>query len=389
MDSGKKKYESLEVVDLVLNDDFRQLVREKGNVNLHEFIEGAAGNEQNIRMASDILLGLNINQRQSLDLKYRLWMRIRDNHRKAKSFVILRYAAVLLLMISLGTGVFYFIKQPSPMVGFAESCPANFEQSKLILADGTDILLTGDHPGIVSVNGGEYMILDDSIRIDQTQEGFNQLVVPYGRQSTVVLADGTKVRLNSASRLIYRSKFKKNKREVYLEGEGYFEVQKNTFIPFYVQTDRFNVEVTGTTFNVQAYKNEDLYNTVLVEGEVNLSLNNKFLPASVRLSPNQIASLTKDHDRIQIEPVENMKNHISWVSGYLEFRNENVQSILKRIASYYNVQINLEGDIRQLNISGKLDLSGNPECIIAGIAEMAKMKYTKKGNATTFYMNKK
>ena len=389
MDSGKKKYESLEVVELVLNDDFRQLVLEKGDANLPDFIEGAAGNEQNIRMASDILLGLNINQRQSLDLKYRLWTAIRGNHRKAKSFAILRYAALLLLMISLGTGAFYFIRQPSPMIGFAESCPANFEQSKLILADGTDILLTGDHPGIVSVKGGEYLVLNDSIRIDQTQDGFNQLIVPYGRQSTVVLADGTKVRLNSASSLIYRSKFKKNKREVYLEGEGYFEVKKNADIPFYVQTDRFKVEVTGTTFNVQAYKREDLYNTVLVEGKVNLHLNKQLLPGSVRLSPNQIACLTKDHDRIQIEPVENMENHISWVSGYLEFRNESVQSILKRIASYYNVQINLGGDIRQVNVSGKLDLTGNPEHIIAGIAEMAKMKYTKKGNATTFYMNKK
>lgn len=380
MDLEKKKYESFEVVDLVLNDDFRQLILKKGDANLPDFIEGATAHQQNIRLASKIIFGLYIKKNpQSLDLKYRLWMRIRSNHRKRKSFTILRYAAVLLVMVSLGTGTFYFIRQPSSMVEFAESCPVSFEQSKLILADGKNILLTGDDSRVLSVHGGKYVVLNDSTRIDQTQDGFNQIIVPYGRRSTVILADGTQVKLNSGSRLIYQPQFKKNKREVYLEGEGYFEVKKNTGVPFYVQTDRFNVKVTGTTFNVQAYKNEDLYNTVLVEGKVCLSLNSQLFSGPVLLKPNQIANLTKDHDHIQVKPVENLIDHISWVDGYLEFKNGNVESLLKRIASYYNVQIHVKGDIRQLNIYGKLDLTGDPELIVAGIAEMVKMKYTKGG----------
>ncbi len=376
----KKKYESFEVVDLVLNDDFRQLVLKKGDANLPDFIEGAAAHQQNIRQASKIILGLYIKKNpQPLDLKYRLWMRIRSNYRKRKSFTILRYAAMLLLMVSIGTGTFYFMRQSSLLVEFAESYPASFEQPKLILADGKSILLTGDDPQVLAVSGGEYVVLNDSIRIDQTQDGFNQIIAPYGRRSTVILADGTQVRLNSGSRIIYKPQFKKNKREVYLEGEGYFEIKKNAGIPFYIQTDRFNVKVTGTILNVQAYKNEDLYSTVLVEGKASLSLNNQLLSSSVLLKPNQVASLTKDHDHIQVEPVENLKNHISWIDGYLEFKNGNIELLLKRISSYYNVQISVRGDIRQLNIDGKLNLTGDPEPIIAGIAEMAKMKYTKGG----------
>ena len=379
MNSGKKKFESFEVVDLVLNDDFREIVLKKGDANLHNFIEGAEEYEQNIRMAAKILLGLYVNQPQSLELKYKLWMKIRSNHRKVKSYIILRYAAVLLLMISLGIGLFYVYHQSSSMVEFAESCPTNFEQSKLILANGKNILLAGDDPRVVSIDGGHHLVLNDSTRIEQTGEGYNQIIVPYGRRSTVVFADGTQVQLNSGSRLIYQSQSSKDKREVYLEGEGFFVVTKNKNVPFYVRTDKFNLKVTGTTFNVQAYKNEDLYNTVLVEGEVRLCMNNQFFNNSVMLSPNQIASFTNDCDRIQVDPVEDMNNHISWVRGYLEFKNGNVESLLKRIASYYNIQVELKDNIHHLNINGKLVLSEDPERIIAGIAEMSKMKYTKKG----------
>lgn len=381
MDSTKRKYESFEVVDLVLNDDFKQLVSEKGYINLNGFIENPEGHEQNIRLASKIILGLQQKrQSQSLELKYRLWRQLQINHRRQKNFAILRYAAIFILFFSLGGGVLYLFNQPFQIVELAESNPVEFEQFKLILPDGKNIFITGSDPTVQSIKDGKTILINDSVRINQSSEGFNQLVVPYGRRSTVLLADGTQVRLNSGSRLVYPSQFSENKREVYLEGEGFFKVTKNDEKPFYVQTEKFEVQVLGTTFNVQAYENEDLYNTVLVEGKVNMKLNKSFFPASVELFPSQMASLTEEQDRIRVESVRNIGDYTSWASGYLEFNNGNIELLLKRIAMYYNIQIDLRGDVRELKINGKLDLTDNTESIIAGVAAMARMKYRKEGD---------
>ncbi|MBN1905976.1 MAG: FecR domain-containing protein, partial [Deltaproteobacteria bacterium] len=249
MRSEKKKYESFEVVDLVLNGDFIQLVSEKGDMNLNDFIENSEGHEQNIRFASKIILGLHQKkQPQSLDLKYRLWRRIQNNHRREKYFAVLRYAAILFLFLSLGGGILYWNNQPHRIVDLAESNPAEYEQFKLILSDGKNVFLTGSSPTVKSTDQGKTILLNDSVRINQPSVGFNQVIVPYGRRITVFLADGTQVRLNSGSRLVYPPQFSENKREVYLEGEGLFNVKNNEDRPFYVQTDKFKVQVLGTTF---------------------------------------------------------------------------------------------------------------------------------------------
>lgn len=380
MCSISKKCKSFEVVDLVLNDDFKQLVSEKGDINLSGFIENSAGHEQNIRFASKIILGLHQKRHSpSLDLKYRLWKQIKSNHRRQKNFTILRYAAVIILCLSLSGGVLYWIDKPRRIVKLAESNPVEYEHFKIILPGGKNVFLTGSNPTVESTDQGKTIILNDSIRINQLSGGFNQLIVPYGRRSTVLLADGTKVSLNSGSRLVYPPQFSENKREVYLEGEGFFKVKKNEDKPFYVQTDKFEVQVLGTTFNIQAYETEDLYNTVLVEGKVNLKLNKGFSSASVEMLPNQMASLTENHGRIKVESVRNIRDYTSWASGYLEFNNGNIEVLLKRISIYYNIQIDLRGDVHQLKINGKLDLTDNPESIVAGVATMAKMKYRKEG----------
>ncbi|HAZ02806.1 MAG: hypothetical protein A2W90_18945 [Bacteroidetes bacterium GWF2_42_66] len=386
MDSTKRKYESFEVADLVLNDDFKQLVSEKGNINLSRFIENPEGHEQNIRLASKIILGLQQKrQSQSLDLKYRLWRQVQNNHRRQKNFAILRYAAVLILCFSLGGGVLYRANQTPRIVELAKSNPVEYGQFELILPDGKTIFLTGSNPTVKSTNQGKTILINDSVRINQSSEGFNQLVVPYGHRGTVLLADGTQIRLNSGSRLVYPSQFSENKREVYLEGEGLFKVKRSNDKPFYVQTGKFEVQVLGTTFNVQAYGNENLFNTLLVEGKVNLKLNKGLFPASVELLPNQMASLTENHDEIRLESIGNIQNYTSWASGYLEFNNENIELLLKKIAMYYNIQVDLRGDVRQLKINGKLDLTDNPESIIAGVAAMGKMNYKKEGDNFILY----
>lgn len=388
MELIKKEFESFEVVDLVLNDDFKNLVSEMGDTNLMGYIKNSEGHEKEIRLASSIIIGIQQkNKFQSLELKFRLWKRIKNNHQKQKRYLIARYAAMLVLFLSLGGGTLFFIHQSPGIIELAKTNPVEYDQFKIILPDGKNIFLTGNVPVVKSVEEGKTILLNDSIIVNQKySNGYNQLVVPYGRRGTVLLADGTEISLNSGSRLVFPTFFSGNRREVYLEGEGFFKVKKNADKPFYVQTDKFKVQVVGTSFNVQAYKMENLYNTMLVEGKVNMRQNDGIFPSMVELLPNQIASLSNSHDQIKVETITSTKEYISWVDGYLEFDNENIDNLLKKISMYYNIKIDMKTGTRLLKINGKLDLMDNAEKVIAGLAEMAKLRYRKQGeNNYTLY----
>ncbi len=375
MDPKKTKYENFDVADLVLHDDFCRLVLEEEGKALEDLIGDHPEHRDNILLASKIVKGIQRKKKTlSLPRKYQLWVRIRNAHRRERTFRIYRYAAVFLLMLAIGSGVFYFGTWKPVILEFAQANPPDFNQSRLILTDGKDIFLSNKEVILDYSGDGQSVVLNDSTRYNQSHEGFNQMIVPYGKRGHIVLSDETKVILNSGSRLIYPPQLNREKREVYLEGEAFFEVAKDAGRPFLVRTGKFKVEVIGTSFNIQAYEKENLYNTVLVEGKVKLTSNRLFSKAIV-MTPNQLVSLTDDH--YHLAKVENMKNHTSWINGYLEFRNERVSALLKRISSYYNIRITMEGDISQTLINGKLDLKDDPERIIDGIATIVKRNYKK------------
>ncbi len=381
MDSKINKYPSFEVVDLVLNDDFRRLVpEEKNDRSLQLLIRDFPEYKENIGAASKIVLGLQTKKQEHfLQKKYKLWMQIRHGYSREKSFRFYRYAASVLVVVSLGIGALYFVNKAPSVTGFAQAHSCEYNQFRLVLSNGKNIVVQDEKFQVKCTNEGKSVIINDSIRYRQEQDGFNQMIVPHGRQSSVLLSDGTVVRMSSGSRLVYPACFNSNKREVFLEGEAYFEVAKNAGNPFYVHTDAFRVEVVGTTFNVQAYHDENLYNTVLVEGKVNLVLNNHFFTNPVVMRPNQFASLSDDHGHFNIEKIENIENQTSWIHGYLEFKNENLDVLVKRVSLYYNIRIDIinEGKTR---INGKLDLKDEPGRILEGIAAIAKMEYKKVGD---------
>lgn len=382
MDDKKNKYEGFDVVDLVLNDDFKQLVLgDEGHQATENLINKFPQHRENIELASKILLGIQTKkQAHPLHKKYELWMRICGNQRRSGRLNVLRYAAVLLLLVSLGAGTLFRMNHKPAITEFAQTRQTDFNQSRLILNDGKDVAVASSEPLVEYMDDGKSVVLNDSVRYEQSLVGFNQMIVPYGKRSRINLADGTKVRMNSGSRLVYPPQFNGKEREVYLEGEAYFEVAKNPDKPFHVRTDEFKVEVIGTTFNVQAYSKENLYNTVLVEGEVKLTLNNRILSGTVVMAPNQIASLTNDHSNFKLQKTGNIQNHISWIDGYLDFSNERLDVLLKRVSSYYNIKIAIEELDSQLRIKGKLDLKDDPERLLDGITAIAKLKYQKVGD---------
>jgi len=161
--------------------------------------------------------------------------------------------------------------------------------------------------------------------------------VPRGNKSEVTLPDGSKIWLNNNSKLIYPKKFNKSERKVELIGEGYFEIQRNTRVPFIVQTSDINIKVLGTKFNVCAYPNDKFIETTLVSGKVTVQA--KENPEIEKtLSPGESLTFDKVSNHTTITQVDT-KFYTYWMKGEFSFKDEKFETLAKRIERIYNVEI--------------------------------------------------
>ena len=164
---------------------------------------------------------------------------------------------------------------------------------------------------------------------------WQSIYVPAGQRAELMLADGTKVWLNSRSTLTFPGSFKGNIRNVKLDGEGYFAVTKNVEQPFIVETNKCNVKVLGTEFNVMAYAADSVWETSLLEGAVEI-----LVPGSnnsgMRLEPNMMASL-KGNRLVKGRIKE--ADYFLWREGLLCFNDISVRDMIEKLKLYYGVDI--------------------------------------------------
>lgn len=385
-----KLYRTYTTEDFILDENFRKILKGKlgSGKFIDKLIEKLPEKSREIELAVNILKELNSEKYlHSANQKHELWQRVIRQQKRRVQLQFFRYAAVGLLVLGIGSASFYLSKNQHSLEEFASSNKVSFKNAELILADGKKIDISSKDSKVKYTTNGEGVSVNDTTRMDQSiaDNGFNQLIVPFGKRSMIVLSDDTKVWLNSGSRLVYTPVFKGSTREVYLEGEGYFEVAKNADKPFYVKTDEFKIKVYGTKFDVQAYKSDNEYNTILIEGKVSLNKNNQFLSKEVMMAPNEKASITNGPGDFQLTKVDKVQNYIDWIDGYLTFDNESITDLIKRVSHYYNITIDARLDGRPVKISGKLDLKDDPERVIAALAVISKTRYVKKDNKYLFY----
>ena len=184
----------------------------------------------------------------------------------------------------------------------------------LVRADGEQVVLGKEHRNLEEI--GNVLIAADSTgleynRLKQTTTDsavFNLLIVPRGGLYLLVLSDGTRVWMNSDSRLKYPVMFSSNKREVILSGEAYFDVVKDKSAPFIVKTESGNIEVLGTEFNIKCYSDEDALVTTLVNGKVKFD---DGINPSVILKPEEQLIFEKENGQSIVRKV-NVNHYISW-----------------------------------------------------------------------------
>ena len=186
-------------------------------------------------------------------------------------------------------------------------------------------------------------------QFDSEKSIIENVSVPYGAKTSLVLPDGTEVWLNSGSTISYPKRYG-DTRNVDLAGQAYFHVVKNSK-PFIVKTKYGGVEVTGTSFDVKAY-DDDSFETTLVEGSVKVkNINNKF----INLDPGQQAILTDDN-KFLLKNV-NTELFTSWKDGKLIFVNEPFEKVAKQLERWYNVKIELQGErLKKLGYTGTIEM---------------------------------
>ncbi|WP_316834903.1 FecR family protein [Pedobacter nutrimenti] len=268
-----------------------------------------------------------------------------------KAFILwTKFIAAAVFLVVIGT-VFYvnrrnFLSTSVPVSQLADVV-AGSNKAILTLADGKKITLTDVSKGKISeqagvqiskTRGGQviYQVVGQQ---NNASNSYNTIETPNGGQYQVILPDGTKVWLNAASKLTYPVSFTgRARREVTLGGEAYFEVAKDKSHPFLVESSGQEVEVLGTHFNISSYKEEPHTKTTLLEGSVKIR---SAKGNAVVLKPNQQAELNGDH--LQVKEVK-AAYAVAWKDGYFMFNNENLETVMTRIARWYNVQVEFKDE---------------------------------------------
>ena len=381
------RFNSYRAEDFVLDEIFCEIV-DRGQLAVQSLKEQLPFKQQEIDLAVEMLNKLQAFEfQQSPEKKLEQWNQILKNQKRSVRLQFFKYAASILLIAGVGGAAFYLLSRNSSIEKFAASKEINYSDAKLILVDGKQINISEKQSNISYSADGAGVLINDSTEMKQSidADGFNQMIVPFGKRSNLILSDGTKVWINSGSRLVYSPVFKGKTREVFLDGEAYFEVTKDENKPFFVRTNAFDVRVHGTKFDVQAYKSDNEYNTILMEGKVSLEVNEGGILARKRfLFPDQKAMLSADKKDFLITEVANVENYTAWKEGYLIFKNEAFQSILKRVSHYYNINIELNKEMQVERLSGKLDLKDDPERVLEGLSLISKFRYVRNGDKYFF-----
>lgn len=312
-------------------------------------------------LASEIkqrIKGLGNERLSSLE-QTELWARIKERAiDKPKSYkwkTYLQIAAVLVLVSAIGTWQYQKNTPTHKLLDFAAQ-----NVTKKSLNRKQESLKSSSDVPVFSGNEEENII---------TANDFNTLVVGEGQRSVIKLPDGTKVWLNSEARLIYPVKFSGDTREVYLDGEAYFDVVHDKAHPFYVRASNMDIKVLGTEFYVSSDAENNSNYAVLVKGSIAFSTGTWLNKIERKLVPGQQIRYDLKENKLLIAEVKTVEFQ-SWKDGYVDINSESLDVIVQRVAKYYNITISTGSlDLSGEKFSGRLDFQRNADDVLNILCE--------------------
>lgn len=298
--------------------------------------------------------GEELAEEKRAELKIEIWQQVNRNMLPSGKTGVLRrrlitLSAAAIALIAMITGLYFYFssgaqKDGNHLLAAEQVIVPGGNKATLTFSDGRTIDLSSDKDGLVMgknvlrySDGSQVKGMEESPAERIPQAAYVTLSTPKGGQYQVRLPDGSKVWLNATSSIKYPSSFAGLKeRRVELMGEAYFEVAKDKGRPFLVSTERQTVKVLGTHFNINSYADEPAVRTTLIEGAVRVLPLNEGIAKPLELRPGQQSILSEKGLQAVATDVEAA---IGWKNGEFVFKNEGVESIMRRLARWYNVSV--------------------------------------------------
>lgn len=278
----------------------------------------------------------------------------------------LKYAAlILLLLVPASYFIYHWISEET----ISDITPGTLG-GELILSDGKSFNLSDNNlpenavrAFVIDSKGINYQIPANKPQVKEIQ---NTLRTLQGMECLITLSDGTRVHLNAETRLTYPVCFSSKERIVQIEGEAYFDVAPDKEHPFIVKTSHTSIRVTGTSFNVRAYADEDTESTTLISGTVRINSGNE----EFELVPNQHYTYNKNTGTNTVANV-NTDLYTSWESGSFIFLNVPLENVMSYLSKWYGFQYSFEDEAaKQVRIGAYLNRYANMNPIIDMITEL-------------------
>lgn len=309
-----------------------------------------------------------------------------SRHKRKVHPLLRKWSVAAAVAIVLGTGLFYFFhphRTDRPTQEEAQLVVPGTARARLILAEGEIVDLKSPQKKALDLGNGISIRLDSGKVTYQRQSGkndpqstsYNTLVIPRGGEYALQLSDGTRVWLNAATTLKYPPVFSGKQRLVELDGEAYFEVARDTALPFIVRTASLDVQVYGTSFDVCAYQEDEQQYTTLLSGSVGVRWKEK----EVFLNSGEQAVLDVQEGKMEVKPVQ-AHLYCSWHTGTFVFEEKTLGEILERLSRWYDVEVTYRTpEVKELHFTGDLNRYDDFGKILKFLEMTNKVKFVVQG----------
>lgn len=340
--------------------------------------------KEELQKAIEICDKIVINKKvfENTDLLYEQILQTLKNKNKKNSKTYWFGAAAIIIIFIVSTLLIFFYNQSSVNSAVNEHIGRILPSEDIQLLSDGKLVILNQNTTIEILEKGQMSFRTKDQKdtvITLNPMSMNQLWVPNGKRSSLILADGSKICVNSGTEVVFPTLFSKTTRDIHVKGEIYVDVAKSKKQPFVVHTPIFDVKVYGTSFDVFAYQNEPESFVVLVNGEVKV---NSFREHSISMKPNEKLFFKDTEFKKQ---TVNPELYTSWVNGYLIFNKTPINEVLRKVGRYYNVNFE-QVDSPQL-ISGKLYLSNNINDVLSSISLLTKKRFQKKADIIEIIKN--
>lgn len=229
---------------------------------------------------------------------------------------------------------------------------------------------------LVLIIGGMYLY-----GLKGKSEQYNTILVPAGQRINLILSDNTNLWLNANTTFRYPTEFSKETRTVYLDGEAYFEVSKDDNKPFIVKTDKGDIHVTGTIFNVEAYSQYNSFETSLFEGGVDIF---KGYMKLVSLKPNEKGTI--ENSQLTITNITDTDKYL-WKDGLIAFNSTKIEDILVTLEKYFDVDIQINSSkLPQHTYTGKFRQSDGVDYALRVLQKSIQFNYKREEETENIYI---